>query len=159
MKQRLKNVDPLTFLINQDKPICALTYKNKLLTFLLITLLPSLSHALDLSNPNDENMKRVNGTVISIEYVDFRPIIQSTGNEKFDSVLESIRRKLGTNYVGVPIYQVKVNDDITLEVGSDKKFQTGDCVLIWYDKEMGNSPNLSIVGQAGISKSKDCLSD
>ncbi len=132
---------------------------NKILCLLILIIIPALSNAEDVPNPNSEGMKKVKGVISEIVNVEtsWRGSNQSaTGNPGLDlgaGLLESI---FGTNYVGFPIYHVKVSEVITLEVASRESFKIGDCVLVWYDGEMGDSPNLSLLGQAGIAKSNEC---
>jgi len=127
---------------------------KKLISFILLSLLPIISNAEETPNQNAEGVKKVQGTVIQIEHVDSsqRGSANSTGMPLVD-LIEAI---YGSNYSGFPIYLVKVSESITLEVASKESFRIGDCVLVWYDEGMGDSPNLSMLGQAGISKSNGC---
>jgi hypothetical protein len=80
----------------------------------------------------------------------------TTGNLGIDIGVNLIETIFGTNYSGFPIYHVRVNETITLNVASRSSFKSGDCVLVWYDGAMGDSPDLSMPGQAGMERSKDC---
>jgi hypothetical protein len=126
-------------------------------------MLPIVSFADDAPNKNDEGMKKVLGTITDSDQV------QSSrkggngsvaiGNLPVDLgvlILDGILNTR-TNYSGFPIYHVKVSDSITLNIGSHKSFKAGDCVLVWYDGAMGDSPDLSMPDQAGIEQSKDCI--
>ncbi|MFZ3087002.1 MAG: hypothetical protein WA123_02950 [Methylotenera sp.] len=126
---------------------------NKLMSLLLLFLLPITSNAEETPNQNAEGMKKVQGNVVEIEHVDSSRRGSATTGMPVVDLVEAI---FGSNYSGFPIYLVKVNEAITLEVASKESFRIGDCVLVWYDGEMGDSPNLSMLGQAGISKSNGC---
>ena len=126
---------------------------SKLFALLSLCLLPLISSAEDTPNKNTEGMKKVLGTVAEIEHVDSSQRGSATTGMPVVDLVESI---FGSNYSGFPIYLVKVSEAITLEVASKESFRIGDCVLVWYDAEMGDSPNLSMLGQAGISKSIGC---
>ena len=136
---------------------------NKVLSFFLLLMLPIISFAEDAPNKNDEGMKKVLGIIADTNQVQTSrkggaegPVI--IGNLPVDLgilILDGILNTR-TNYAGFPIYHVKISDTITLDVGSHKSFKTGDCVLVWYDGAMGDSPDLSMPDQAGIEESKDC---
>lgn len=128
---------------------------NKISTLLFLLFFPLFASAKDIPIPNKnaEGMKKVLGVIIQAEQVDSsRRGSASTGMPVVDLV-ETI---FGTNYSGFPIYHVKVNETITLNVASRESFKAGDCVLVWYDGAMGDSPDLSMPGQAGIEKSNEC---
>jgi hypothetical protein len=128
---------------------------NKFLCFLLLIFTSNILFADDTPDINAEGMKKVYGIVSKIESVDRSQRGAATlGIPVFDFI-ESI---YGNNYEGFPIYYVKINEEISLEVGSHKSFKIGECVLVWYDQGMGNTPNLSMPGQGGISKSNECKS-
>jgi hypothetical protein len=126
---------------------------NKLMVLLFLSLLPSISSADETPNQNAEGMKKVQGTVVEIGHVDSSHRGSATTGMPVVDLVEAI---FGSNYSGFPIYLVKVSETITLEVASKESLKIGDCVLVWYDGEMGDSPNLSMLGQAGISKSNGC---
>jgi len=133
---------------------------NKIFGLLLLIFLPVVSHAEDIPSPNAEGMKNVLGIVTGIEHVDTSRrgsnVNVKTGNPGLDLGAGLIETIFGTNYAGFPIYHVKVSEAITIEVASRESFKSDDCVLVWYDERMGDSPNLSMLGQAGIAKSNDC---
>jgi len=109
--------------------------------------------ALETPKVNDAGIKKVNGIIIDGYYLNTnRRTDRSSGIPTAD-LIESI---IGVNYSGHPIYMVKVTESITLEVASKDSFKYGDCVLVWYDEKMGESPTLSMLGQAGMSKSTEC---
>lgn len=126
---------------------------NKLIYFLLLSLLPTFSNAEETPNQNAEGMKKVQGIVVEIEHVDSSHRGSATTGMPVVDLVESI---FGSNYSRFPIYLVKVSESITLEVASKESLRIGDCVLVWYDGAMGDSPNLSMLGQAGIAKSNGC---
>ena len=126
---------------------------KKLIVFSLLLLLPIFSSAEEPPNLNAEGMKKVQGTVIEIDHVDSSRRGSATTGIPVVDLVEAI---FGLNYSGFPIYLVKVSESNKLEVASKESFQVGDCVLVWYDEAMGDSPNLSMLGQAGISKSNEC---
>jgi hypothetical protein len=134
----------------------------KNLLFLIFTFLSTTANADEIPNKNDEGMKKVNGFIANIDQVDTSrkggpgPVI--IGNPVVDLgtlILDGILNTR-TNYPGFPIYQVKISDTTTLNIGSHESFKIGDCVLAWYDKNMGENPDLSMPGQAGIEKSDSC---
>jgi hypothetical protein len=128
---------------------------NKFFLYLLL-LLPISAFAEDIPIPdkNAEGIKKVHGVIIQTNHVDssHRGSAASSGVAAADLV-EAI---FGTNYVGFPIYHVKTSDNITLDVANRSSFKLGDCVLVWYDGAMGDSPDLSMAGQAGMEKRNDC---
>lgn len=126
---------------------------KKLISSILLFLLPAFSSAEETPNQNAEGMRKVQGIVVEVEHVDSSRRGSATTGLPIVDLVESI---FGSNYSGFPIYLVKVSEAITLEVASRESFKIGDCVLVWYDGEMGDSPNLSMLGQAGISKSNGC---
>ena len=126
---------------------------KRLIVLLFLSLLPIFSSAEEPPSQNAEGMKKVQGTVIEVEYVESSRRGSTTTGIPVVDLVETI---FGTNYSGFPIYQVKVSESITLEVASRESFRVGDCVLVWYDADMGDSPNLSMLGQGGISKSNGC---
>jgi hypothetical protein len=126
---------------------------NKLIVLVLFSLLPIIVSAEETPNQNAVGMKKVQGTVVEIEHVDSSNRGSTTTGMPLVDLVESI---FGSNYSGFPIYLVKVSESITLEVASRESFKIGDCVLVWYDEAMGDSPNLSMLGQAGASKSDGC---
>lgn len=109
--------------------------------------------ALDTPKLSDSGTKKVKG-IISDSYSlnSSRRVDRSSGIP----VAELVESIVGLNYSGHPIYLVKIDESITLEVASNDAFKIGDCVLVWYDEGMGDSPNLSMLGQAGMSKSAGC---
>lgn len=134
----------------------------KLLTFIVLLFFCLQSYAEDIPDPNAPGMRKVLGIITDINQV---PTSTKGGNGPV--LIGNLPVDIGvlivdgifntrTNYVGFPIYHVKVNDSITLEVASRESFKDGDCVVVWYRDEMGDSPNLSMLGDAGIAKSKDC---
>ena len=125
----------------------------KLIQFLFLVLLPIISNAEEIPNPNAEGMKKVQGIINKVESVDSSQRGSATTGMPVVDLVESI---FGSNYLGFPIYYVKVNENITLDVASKESFKIGDCVLVWYAQEMGDSPSLSMLGQAGIAKSSGC---
>lgn len=126
---------------------------KKWITFIILCLLPAISSAEDISSPNAEGMKKVQGKVINIDHVDSSQRGSTTTGMPIVNLVEAI---FGSNYSEFPIYLVKVSDSITLEVASRESFKIGDCVLVWYDEGMGDNPNLSMLGQGGIARSKGC---
>jgi len=126
---------------------------TKLIFVFFILLLPVISSAEETPSLNAEGIKKVQGTVVDIDHVDSSRRGSATTGMPVVDLVESI---FGANYSGFPIYLVKVSESITLEVASKESLKIGDCVLVWYDGAMGDSPNLSMIGQAGISKSNGC---
>lgn len=126
---------------------------NRLIASLFLFLLPIISSAEEAPDRNAEGMKKVQGVVVQIDHVDSSQRGSAATGMPIVDLVEAI---FGSNYSGFPIYQVKVSDSIKLEVASRESYRVGDCVLVWYDEGMGDSPNLSMLGQAGISKSNGC---
>ena len=126
---------------------------KKILVFLFLTFLSITSNAEDIPNPNDKGIKKVNGTIVEKENVNASKKRDMQIDDPIFALIDDI---VNTNYVGFPIYHVKVSDVITLNVGSRESFKTGDCVLVWYDGAMGDSPDLSMPGQAGIARDNAC---
>lgn len=128
--------------------------------FLIFISFSLISHAEDIPNINAEGMKKIHGVIRGIDQVETsengKYPSTSTGDPLMDLGSRLLGALFGTNYVGFPIYHVNVNEKITLEVASREKLQMGDCVLVWYDEAMGDTPNLSMLGQAGISKNQEC---
>ena len=125
----------------------------KLIQFLFLVLLPIISNAEEIPNPNAEGMKKVQGIINKVESVDSSQRGSATIGMPVVDLVESI---FGSNYSGFPVYYVRINENITLDVASKESFKIGDCVLVWYAQEMGDSPSLSMLGQAGIAKSSGC---
>ncbi len=126
---------------------------NKLLNLLFLIFLPIISKAEDIPNPNAEGIKKVQGVINKIESVNSSQRGSATTGMPVVDLVESI---FGSNYSGFPIYFVKINENITLEVANKESFKIGDCVLVWYAQEMGDTPSLSMLGQAGMAKSSGC---
>ena len=130
---------------------------KKAFACLFLAIISTTSNAEDIPNPNDEGIKKVNGIISDTEQVNTSQrgsnASTTTGNPDLDVGANIIEAIFGTNYAGFPIYHVKVSKAITLNVGSRESFKAGDCVLVWYDGAMGDSPDLSMPGQAGIVKS------
>lgn len=126
---------------------------KKLISLILLSLLPIMSNAEEPPNQNAEGMKKVQGTVVKIEHVDSSHRGSASTGMPVVDLVEAI---FGSNYSGFPIYLIKISESITLEVASRESLKIGDCALVWYDEDMGDSPNLSMLGQAGISKTKGC---
>ena len=125
----------------------------KLIQFLFLVLLPIISNAEEIPNPNAEGMKKVQGIINKVESVDSSQRGSATIGMPVVDLVESI---FGSNYSGFPVYYVRINENITIDVASKESFKIGDCVLVWYAQEMGDSPSLSMLGQAGIAKSSGC---
>jgi hypothetical protein len=134
----------------------------KKIFFLFFILLSTTSNAEDIPNKNDEGIRKVRGVIVSTEKVEASrkggpgPVI--IGNPAVDIgtlIIDSIFNTR-TNYSAFPIYQVKVSDAVTLNIGTHESLKSGDCVLVWYDDKMGENPDLSMPGQAGIEKSDAC---
>ena len=134
----------------------------KKILFLFFTLLSITSNAEEVPNKNDEGMRKVHGIIASTELVEASrkggpgPVI--IGNPAVDIgtlIIDGIFNTR-TNYSAFLIYQVKVSDVITLHIGTHESFKIGNCVLVWYDEKMGESPDLSMPGQAGVEKSNAC---
>lgn len=127
---------------------------------MFLIILPAISLAEDIPNPNAEGIKKVLGIVKSMEYVPSSREASNQsgtlGNPVWDLAIPLIEAIFHTNYAGFPIYHVKVDENITLEVASRETFKIEDCVLVWYDEAMGDNPNLSMLGQAGITKNNGC---
>ncbi len=128
---------------------------NKIILYSFIVSYTHFSTAEDMPIPdkNAENIKKVTGVVIQTNHVDSSRRGSASSGIPAADLVEAI---FGTNYVGFPIYHVKINETIAIDVGSRDSFKPGDCVLVWYDSTMGDSPDLSMPGQAGIEKSKNC---
>jgi hypothetical protein len=135
---------------------------KKIVTLLALLLAISTNaSADDIPDPNAQGMRKVLGLIADIEQVDSSkkggndagPI---TGNPVVDLGVMILDDLVRTNYRGFPIYYVKVNESILLEVASKESFKMGDCVVVWYRDEMGDNPNLSMLGDAGIAKSNEC---
>ena len=134
----------------------------KLLTFIVLLFFWIQLYAEDIPDQNASGMRKVLGAIADVNQVPTStkggngPVL--IGNLPVDIGVLIVDGIFNTrsNYVGFSIYHVKVNDSITLEVASREAFKDGDCVVVWYRNEMGDSPNLSMLGDAGIKKSKDC---
>jgi hypothetical protein len=110
---------------------------------------------------NTVGMRKVAGQVVNIEGVERKPSTINSINIDYIAkdvpyIIDDIEYLSVTNFKGFPLYYIQVDNDITLEVGTRKSFAIGECVLVWYDKAMGEGPSLSMPGQAGISKSNEC---
>jgi hypothetical protein len=126
---------------------------NKILLILILVIFPTFSNAEEIPDQNAAGMKKVNGVIINIDHVDSSRRGSATSGIPAADLVESI---FGSNYSGFPIYFVKVSEAITIDVASKESYKIGDCVMVWYDEAMGDSPSLSMLGQAGISKSNTC---
>ncbi len=136
---------------------------KKIFTLLSLALFSLVSKAEDVPNPNDEGMKKVVGVISDSNQVETSrkgganspPVTGDLGIDLGILILDGILNP-STNYAGFPIYHVKVSEAITLNVGSRESFKVGDCVLVWYAGAMGDNPDLSMPGQAGIAKNNSC---
>ena len=146
-------------MINEPNNLLHIPMK-KVFVFLLLSFISIISYAEDIPDPNGEGIKKVQGVISDNEYVNTSRrgsnASATTGNPGLDVGVNIIEAIFGTNYTGFPIYHVKVSEAITLDVASREPFKIGDCVLVWYDGAMGDSPDLSMPGQAGIAKSNAC---
>lgn len=129
----------------------------------LIAILFSLAGAcLAETTPSIDapDQRKVYGVIASIEQVPTSSSASDQGRDWMGSMYGVlgllITDLLSTTHRGHLIYHVKVNDDIQLEVGSRESFNVGDCVDVWYPDKMGDTPNLSLLGDAGIAKSTAC---
>jgi hypothetical protein len=110
---------------------------------------------------DDPKARKVYGVITKIEQV--QSVNTATNNAKefmgsFFGVLGDIFTEVVYNKSGYPIYTVKVNETIHLNVGSSSTFKEGECVVVWYPNIMGDQPDLSRIDDAGIAKSKNCSS-
>jgi|GEM_PF-328472 hypothetical protein len=135
---------------------------NKILTLFFLLFFSHFAFAEDIPIPdkNSDGIKKIHGTITRLDQVSTsRKGGNSgiaTGDPIVDIGVEILDAIMKTNYTGFPIYHVMVNETITLNVASRESFKAGDCVLVWYDGAMGDSPDLSMPGQAGIEKSNAC---
>jgi len=56
---------------------------------------------------------------------------------------------------GYPVYVVRAQNGLEMNVASYDKFEAGECVVVWFPETMGERPDLGL-GKAGIAKTTDC---
>lgn len=140
---------------------------NKISVLLFLIFFHILSHAEDIPNSNAKGMKKVQGVVIGIKDVDLSlnesalsdsPIVNLVRSTiSYFPVVDLIKGLFYSSDAEFKIYLIKINDVKTLEVASQQIFRKDDCVLVWYDGAMGDNPNLSNLGVAGIDSSNECV--
>ena len=133
----------------------------KILLFIGCLFFSTTILADEVPDRNAAGMRKVHGIIAQKEKVPTsskveRDDIPSIGNPVADLEIGILDAIFNTNYRGFPIYYVKVSETITLEVASRESFEQDSCVVVWYRDEMGDSPNLSMLGDAGIAKSNQC---
>ena len=132
--------------------------KNIYLVIILLSFLSSAFADTKLGI-NDPKARKVFGVITRIDQVESADTATNNAHEfmgSFFGVLGEVFTAVAYNQPGHPIYTVRVNDTIELNVGSNTSFKEGECVVVWYPNNMGDQPDLSRLDDAGIARSKDC---